>query len=137
MSKIKYDADIMKIISIFENMTGAKIKDCIVDDKVLFIVEEQDMGKAIGRRGSNIQRLESMLNRRVKVVGFSHDVKQFVRNLLHPIQVMEITEEAGNITIKGHDTRTRALIIGRDRTNINHILNVANRFFSVGDIKVI
>ena len=44
MTKIKYDADVMKIIQIFETFTRAKVKDCVPGEKILFIVEENDIG---------------------------------------------------------------------------------------------
>ena len=53
MTKIKYDANIMKYMSLFESITRVKLKDCIADDKLTFIVEEGGIGRAIGKNGSN------------------------------------------------------------------------------------
>ena len=52
MSRIKYDSELIKLMTLFESMTGAKVKDCISDEKLTFIIEEGDMGKAIGRNGA-------------------------------------------------------------------------------------
>ena len=60
MSKIVYDQNLLKFMSVFESMTHARVKDCLqahlIDaksefDLVLFIVEPGDMGKAIGPKG--------------------------------------------------------------------------------------
>ena len=137
MNKIKYDAELIKLIAFFESMTGAKVKDCISDDRLLFVVEENNMGKAIGKYGANVKKLESALNKRVKLAEFSNDAVQFIKNLVYPAAVEEIRNEDGVITIRGRDAGTRAMLIGRDRQNINSITDVVKRYFDIREIKVI
>ena len=127
----------MKLITLFESMTGAKVKDCIANEKIIFIIEENDMGKAIGKKGINIKRIESMLKKKIKLVEFSNDASQFVRNMVNPIEVLDINEENGLIVIHGKDTGTKAMLIGRDRQNINHINDVVKRHFKVNGVKVL
>jgi len=127
----------MKLMTFFESMTGAKVKDCIVNDKILFIVEENDVGKAIGKNGSNIKRVENRLKKRIKVVGFSNDAVQFVRNLIYPIDVAEANQENAVITLHGKDTNTKAMLIGRDRQNINHLTSIVKRYFDIQEIKIL
>lgn len=136
MTKIKYNADLIKIIPIFESITGAKLKDCILNERLLFIVEENEMGKAIGKKGSNIKRLENMLKKKVKVIGFSQDVLQFIKNLLYPLQIKSIENKEGTIAIQA-DTKTKALIIGRNKQNLNNSIAIVKRYFDVNDIKVV
>ncbi len=137
MTKIKYDADMMKIMALFESSTGAKLKDCISNERLIFIVEENEIGKAIGKGGSNIRRLETLLNKKVKVVGFSNDVLQFIKNLLYPLQIVNIENNEGMVTITGPDTKTKALIIGRDKQNLNNLTGIVKRYFDIKEIKVI
>ena len=137
MSRIKYDSELIRLMTFFESMTGAKVKDCISDDKLIFIVEENNMGKAIGKNGANIKRLESALKRKVKLAEFSDDVLQFVRNLVYPADVAEIKNDGGFITIRGRDSSTRAMLIGREKQNINSINAIVKRFFDIKEIKII
>ena len=135
--KIKYDADILKYMSLFESLTRSKLKDCIVNDKVLFVVEPNEIGKAIGKNGSNVRRLEGILKKRIRIVEFSSDVCQFVRNMIYPLQATDVNEEYGIVTITGPDTKTKGLMIGRDAKNLNFLKNITKRYFEVEDIKVI
>ena len=137
MAKIKYDSELIKLMAFFESMTGAKVKDCISDDKLIFIVEENNMGKAIGKNGANIKRLENALKRKIKLAEFNNDVLQFVRNLVYPADVAEIKNDNGMLTIKGRDVNTRAMLIGRDRQNINGIAEIVRRYFDIKEIKVV
>lgn len=137
MSKIKYNIDLMKYMQLFENLTRAKLKDCICNEQLIFIVEENEIGKAIGKGGSNVRRLEGLLNKKIKIVEFNPDVKQFVRNFVMPLEVKDINEENEIVTIVGPDTKTKGLLIGRDRKNLENLKNIVGRYFKVGDIKVV
>lgn len=124
-------------MTLFESMTGAKVKDCIANEKFTFIIEENDMGKAIGKNGANIKRLEHMLKKRIKLVEFSKDIVKFVKNMLHPSEVLDINFEDGIVTIHGKSTSDKAMIIGRERQNINHITYIVKRYFDIKEMKVI
>ena len=136
MNKIKYDSDLIRLITLFESMTGAKVKDCIPNEKLVFVVEENEMGKAIGRNGSNIRRIENKLKKRIKLVEFNNDVLQFMKNFIYPIEVEDVKQEGRRITIYEKDTGTKAMLIGRERQNINHISDIVKRYFDVEEIKV-
>lgn len=136
MAKIKYDADLMKIISLFESLTATKLKDCISNDKLIFIAEKDQIGKAIGKNGANIKRLENILKRKIRIVEFDENVVQFVKNLIYPINAKSIEESDSVITITGHDTKSKGILIGRDRQNINNTMNIVKRYFDVKDVKI-
>ena len=137
MARIRYNADVMQYISIFESLTAAKVKDCIVNEQILFIVNENDMGKAIGKQGSNVKRIENMMKKRIRLVEFNNDVKQFVQNLIYPIQAKEIKEENGIVNIYCNDVKSKGMLIGRDRHNIKFINGIVKRFFDINEIKVV
>jgi len=136
VARIKYNSDVMGYISIFESLTGAKVKDCIANDNIIFIVHENEMGKAIGKEGSNIKRVENAFKKKIRLAEFNSDVLQFVRNLIHPIRAKEIKEEEGVVTIYGEDTKTKGMLIGRDRHNINSTADIVKRHFDIKEIKV-
>ena len=137
MNKIKFDSDLMKLITLFESMTGAKVKDCIVNEKLIFIVEENEMGRAIGRNGVNIKRMENALKKKIKLVEFTNDVLQFVKNMVQPIEIADIREEDGIVMMYGKDTGTKAMLIGRERKNLIHLNDIVKRYFDVKEIKVV
>ena len=126
----------MKLMALFENMTRAKLKDCILDERLLFIVEENEIGKAIGKKGSNIKRLENMLNKRIKVVEYNSDVLQFIKNLLYPLQTSSMENNDDIISIQA-DTKTKSLIIGRNQQNLKNLISIVRRFFDIAEIKVV
>jgi len=137
VAKIKYTFDIIQYISLFESLTGAKVKDCILNDSILFIIHENEMGKAIGKQGSNIKRVENTLKKKIKLVEFNNDIVQFVQNLIYPVKAKEIKFEEGVVYIYCNDTKSKGILIGRDRRNLNFITDVVKRYFEVGEVKVV
>lgn len=134
---MKLDSESIKLIALFESNTGAKVKDCIQNENLVFIIEENEISKAIGRNGSNIKKMERMLKKKIKLAEFSSDVLRFVRNLIYPAEVSDVRIENGIVTIHGKDTATRAMLIGRERHNINHLADIVKRYFDVKEIKVV
>ena len=138
MEKIKYDSDLMKIISIFESATGARLKDAISSEgSLMLIVQEGDMGRAIGKNGSNIRKMENLLKKKIKVAEFSSNISRFAGNLMMPLQAKNIEFSEGIVSIYCNDTKTRAMLIGRDRSNINFITGILRRYFEVKEVKVL
>jgi N utilization substance protein A len=137
MSKIKYDITAMKYISLFESLTNAHVKDCINEEQVIFVVNENEIGKAIGKQGINVKKISNIIKKPIKIVEFSQDVLQFIKNFIYPLQVKEINNEENIITITGPDTKTKGMLIGRDAVNLNNLKNVVKRYFSIEDIKVV
>jgi len=135
--KIKYDLDSMRLISLFETLTKANVKDSFeLDGTLIFVVDQKYVGMAIGKNGVNVKNLAFKLKKPVKIVGFNEDVCQFVRNFIHPIKADEVKCEEKNIMITGSDTKSKGLIIGRDRKNINNLLSVVKRHFDIEKIEV-
>ena len=135
MTKIKYDINLMKYISLFESLTGAKLKDCVANDVIMFIVQENEMGRAIGKKGANIRRIEGLLKKKIKLVEYNENVLQFIENLIKPIKAKEITNEEDVVNIYAEDTKTKGMLIGRDRNKINSINEIVKRYFKV-EVKV-
>ena len=140
MERIKYDSSLLQTMSIFEKITGTAPKDCFNDKNtnLVFVVEEESMSRAIGKGGANVKKMEGLLNRKIKILGYTPDVVQFVRNILYPLQAEDITEQEGTITITGHDSRTKGLIIGRDSQNLKSDLAIIQRYFDrIKELKVV
>ncbi len=109
--------DDLKCISLFESLTGATVKDCLLEkDAVSFVVKEGDVGKAIGKGGANIARARQQFNKNVFVFEHSTDVLEFVKNLFAPVPVRDINIQEKNNTrtaLVKIDAKNRGSAIGR------------------------
>ena len=136
--KIVLDMQTMQTIALFEQLTGAHIKDCIPsEEQVIFVVHEGEMGKAIGKGGQHVRNLENKLKKRVKVVEFHTDILQFVKNLVSPLELREAKLEDVILFLSAKDLKTRGLLIGRGASNLRLFEAIVQRYFPIKEIKVI
>lgn len=136
-NKIVYDTGTMQVMAHFEQMTGAKLKDCILrEQQAIFVVEPGDIGKAIGPRGANVRRLEDALKKKVKMVEFAHELVSFIKNLVYPIDVREVREQDGVVTLMPPNLKARGLLIGRNAQTLRAYEAVVQRFFPIKELKV-
>jgi len=137
MTRIKYDINLMKFISFFENLTRSKVKDCIDSgSSLIFVVQKGEIGKAIGKNASNIKKIENLLKRKVRVIEFDEDVAKFVRNVLAPIKVDEVELVDSKVVIRDPNMKTKGMIIGRDASNLKKHKEIVSRYFPIEDIVV-
>jgi transcription termination/antitermination protein NusA len=136
--RIKYDFALMKIISLFTSVTHADVKDCFEDrGGFTFVVPAGQAGKAIGKAGANIKKLELKLKKKVRVVEFNPDKMQCIQNFIKPLNVDEVEErEDGVIVLKSRDTHIKSLLIGRNAVNLRALEENVRRYFEVKEIKV-
>ena len=137
---IKFGANEIRFIALFENMTGAMVKDCIIDDdnnKVTFVVKQGDMGLAIGKRGSTVSKVQRAVDRGVEVIEFNEDPAQFIKNILSPAELQSVkisTRKSGEIATVATDNTNKRIAIGKNGINIERAKLLANRLHNIDNI---
>jgi len=133
----------MRYIALFESITGATVKDCIVDDeqsRIIFIVKEGDIGVAIGKGGKNIRLLERMTSKKHEIIEHSVNPTQFIKNALKPARVNEIriTErpDGKSIAVVAVNPRDKGVAIGKNGRNAERIRFLAKRYFQIQNVSI-
>jgi len=135
--RIKLDTDLIKNISLFQKITRVSPRDCIVDDEgLIFIIPEVMVSKAIGKSAANVKKIESILNRKIKIVGFNPNVLRFIKNVVFPFKIKEIEEDNGIITLTAVDSYNRGQLIGRNAAKLRKTEDIVKRYFKITEIKV-
>lgn len=134
---MKYDVEAIKLISLFEKITRARVKDLFIGDTPVFVVVEGDLRKALGKNNTNLQKIERLLKKRVKVVEFSSSRLQFVLNVIAPIRVADITQENNTVVLKSKDTKSRGYLIGRAGSTLRHFEKIVKTYYDIDEIKVV
>ena len=138
MIKIKYDVNLLGLMSIFEKITRAKLTDCFIDDNELltFVVEKNNLRRAVGKNGLTVKKLESLMKRKIKIVENSSELLRFIQNYIYPLKVDDIRQEDNIVLLISRDTKTKGLLIGRQAKNLRNLERVVKRYFEVEEIKV-
>ena len=146
---IKIDRESMELISLFNNISGAIIKDCLVfkspensSEVIIFLVKKQDVGKAIGKAGEHVKDLMAKLQKKIDVIPFSDNLEEFIQFILNTtknsikVQSIEIKEnKIGKktiiISVRPQD---RGKAIGKDGSMIRKIKELVLRHFEVNNV---
>jgi N utilization substance protein A len=142
-SGIKFTSKEMRYISLFESVTGANVKDCIVNEeqsRVIFVVKEGEIGMAIGRGGRNIHTLEKMTGKKHEIIEYSERPAQFIKNALKPAMVKEvrITERPNGKTmaVVTVNPRDKGVAIGKNGKNAERLRFLAKRYFEIENVSI-
>jgi len=140
-----------RYLALFEDVTGATGRDCVVSDddgdgdggdddgRVLLVVKPGEMGQAIGPGGQNVRQLEEKLGADVKLVEDADTAADFVANALAPAAVYNVTiseTDDGVVAYAEVDDADRGVAIGADGRNIDEARRLARRHFDVDDIQL-
>ena len=143
LSNIKITENEMRFMALLENMTGATIVDCILDesdDTVIFAVKKGEVGLAVGKGGEKIKRFRRMTNKQVEIYEYIDDAEKFIRNALKPAKVKDIrlVDRVGGaqVAMVNVDTKDKGIAIGRNGQNIKKIRFLAQRYFGLDTIVI-
>jgi transcription termination/antitermination protein NusA len=141
--KIKLTSDELRLISLFQSITSANARDCVVDekmDRVIFIVNKGQMGLAIGKGGATIKQLQNVVGKKVELVEYSDDPSEFIRNILNTDMINEIrlnekidgTRQAIVIV----DAKKKGVVVGREGRNAEKARLLAKRYFQISNVLI-
>jgi transcription termination/antitermination protein NusA len=142
--KIKLTSDELRLISLFQSITSATARDCIVDEKmerVIFIVNKGQMGLAIGKGGTTIRQLQNVVAKKVELVEYSDDPPEFIRNILNSDMINEVkmnervdgTKQAVVIV----DAKKKGVVVGREGRNAEKARLLAKRYFQISNVLIV
>lgn len=132
----------IRFISLFESITGAVARDCIVDneeERIIFVVKPGNIGLAIGKNGINIRRVREFLNKKaIDVVEYAEMAENFITNTLSPAKIKTITiterRDGRKIALVTVDTKDRGIAIGKNGKNVARAKLLAKRHFDIDDV---
>ena len=140
---IKLSTDQMRMMSLFQNVTGATARDCVEDekqDRVIFVVNTGKMGLAIGKGGVHIKSLQNIVKKNVELVEFDDDPAKFLTNLLNSklISEVKINKRADGTkqAIVMVDPRKKGIVVGREGRNAEKARLLAKRYFDIGSVLI-
>jgi len=146
---IRLDRQSMELMSLFNNISGAIIKDCFIfqspendSEIIIFLVKKEDVGKAIGKAGEHVKDLMNKLQKKIDVIPWSENLGQFIQFILNTtknsiqLQNIEIKESRNEkktviISVRPQD---RGKAIGKEGSMIRKIKDLVLRHFEVDNV---
>ena len=140
---IKLTTDQMRLMSLFQNVTGATARDCVEDekqDRVIFVVNAGKMGLAIGKGGSHIKNLQNIIKRNIELVEYAEDPTVFLKNMLNAKLVSEVKmNKRADGTMQAIvivDPKKKGIVVGREGRNAEKARLLAKRYFEITSVLI-
>lgn len=137
---MRLTTDQIRLMAVFESITGVLAKDCMFNNKsAVFVVDDKYMGKAIGKGGQNIKRLQQMLGRKIEIIGFSEDPQKFLKNIFHPAHILAINvqEKNGRRIAQIHmDRESKRIFERKVESRLKLARELAKRYFNIDNVVV-
>jgi len=131
---VELTGDDLSIFSNFESITKVMPSDYLsTENTLIFLVSAESLGRAIGKRGANIEKLKNIFRKKVVIVGDSNDPEDFLRSFFGNIRIYSIEmrdimgEKNYIITI---DEKDRGIAIGRDGERVKAAKTLLKKKFN-------
>jgi NusA-like KH domain protein len=122
VKKMKFGMEEILLINAFEKISKVNVKDCILNQgTITYLVNGDDLGKAIGKKASNVKELEKRLKKKIEIIGLFKD----------PVQTVQKTFD---IKIEENKIKNKNLIIKLDALNKKKLFNKSNRLKKVKEL---
>lgn len=140
--RISLSDEARRAIALAEDIAEVTVRDCLIDDerdRLVFIVKAGEIGKAIGKDGETVHRIEERLGRDVTLVEDAATPETFVANVLAPAAVHGVTIDAtdeGTVAFVEVDDRDTGVAIGKNGQTIELARQLAARHFDIEDVRL-
>lgn len=135
--RLKLDPAILGLGSIIEQLARVHVKDCFLEDDVIYVVVSPgELGKAVGKGGAVVKRVQNELNKKVKIIEYHENVVEFLRNMVYPLQVEQIVDEGSAVILSDSSRAVKGQLYGREGKNLAVLQRAVSRFFPEKEVKV-
>ncbi len=140
MPEISFDTETLGYIHLFEERTGARVKDCLeAEEKIVYLVAPGDILKAVGPGGVIVDRLKGLMNKEIQVVEYADDPETLVRNIFYwysPKRVEFAPKGKGRHATVTVDPAWKARAIGKQGKNLKIARAILLRHTDVVSVSV-
>ena len=123
----------MRYLNLFSKITRVNTRFCFnYNNMIIFCAPIKMMSKAIGEKGKNIQELNYILRKRIRIVPQPRgiqDARQFIENIVKPVTFKDLEVKDDEIIISAGGTQSKAMLIGRNKRRFLEMQKIIKDFF--------
>jgi N utilization substance protein A len=139
---VKLTMEEMRYITIFQDVTSVTPRDCIVSDElnsIVFVVDNDKVGLAVGKRGYNVKYLAKLFGKSIDVVGWAENLEEFVKNIFTPARVyrVQLIESPNRRLLYVYvDPKDKGIAIGKNGRNVVKAKILMNRYYGIDGVVI-
>jgi N utilization substance protein A len=143
MPEIRLTPEELRYIALFQDVTGAVVKDCIIDNEngmIIFVVRKGDMGAAIGKGGSNIKKLRKVFGKDIEIIEDGSSIEELAMNSVAPARVRGVKVIEGpnkKVVYISVEPNDKGIAIGKNGKNVTRAKLVLKRYYDVTNVVIV
>jgi N utilization substance protein A len=122
----------MRYLNLFGKITRVNTRFCFrYNETIVFCIPKERISKAVGKRGSNVKKLNEILGRKIRIIASPRgieDVKSFIEDIVKPV-VFKDLEIKDNEIILAAGNQSKAALIGRNKRRFLEMQKIVSDFF--------
>ena len=122
-----FDKNTLHYISLFELVTGVAPMDCVVGDKVYFVVAKEAMSKVLVNKGEKIKMLEKHVGNQVIVFPYFKEKEDFLIRVISDKLRMKDSDGTLKLFINRQDNK-------KVRRDMEAIKSFLERMYNVNKV---
>ena len=135
MQEIELNERSLALLNLFEAYTGVMpIEVEELDETIFFMVPFSQLGRAIGKKGENVKKLEKKLGKKVVIIAYSKDPKQFVKNVFNNVKIyqVDVVDVMGEkeMTLIAEE-KDKAKLLGKNKARLRNARELMKRLFNI------
>lgn len=89
---LTFSNDDIKLINLFSSFaSGTAARDCFINgNSIVFLVDSQDIGKAIGKQGANVKRMSARMNKRIEILEYDENPEGFMKKAFRDLKFQDV-----------------------------------------------
>ncbi|MBS3079014.1 hypothetical protein J4218_02745 [Candidatus Pacearchaeota archaeon] len=133
------DMQFIRYANLFTQITRVRTNHCFeYNNTIVFVVPKEFVMRAIGNGNMNLERLSSVIGRKVKIISDprgKEDLENFVSILVKPIRIKGI-EVKDNEAIINTNPQSKASLIGKGKARLAEMENVLGQYFGIRKVRI-
>ena len=133
------DLQFIRYANLFSNVTRIRTKHCFeYNNAIVFAVPRRFVAKAIGPQNRNLEKLNRMIGKKIKIVAIPHgieDIENFVSIITRPVRFKAIEIKDGEAVISAN-TQNKAALIGKNKVRLSEMENILEQYFGIRKVRI-
>jgi len=136
---LKLGLEEINLINALDSVARVSARDCFIENNtVVFFVPEDQMKKAIGKKGTTIQDMRKKLGKNVELFGYTPEPEKFLSKAFYKatvegVEIKKIKEK--KIAIIKTDSTNKKIILQNLR-RLNKIKELAKRNYDIEEVRI-
>ena len=122
-----FDKELLQLISMFELITNVAPVDCVINERIYFVVNKKDLGLVLAKNGMKLKRLERQVHKQVIIFPYMESKDEFIKKIISENVKMKETGDSLKLFINRQDGKRAR----RDREAIKSFLE---RLYNVKEV---